>query len=82
MPVWAIAGMVSYSGKGGIGHDTVNLHGFEGNPLIHHMAPYATTDSYGLKTGFAWFGVGFVLLLAYQIYVYSLFWDKTQSDVH
>lgn len=53
VPVWASAGMVPYSGKGWIDHDTVNLRYFEGTPLIHHMAPYATTDSYGLTTGFA-----------------------------
>lgn len=40
----------------------------------------AATDSYGLTTGFAWFGVGFLLMLAYQIYVYSRFWGKTRSD--
>jgi len=42
----------------------------------------AATDSYGLSTGFAWFEVDFVLLLTYQIYVYSMFRVKTQSDVH
>ncbi len=82
VPDWASAGMAPFSGKGGSGHDIVNLHGFDGNPLLHHVAPYATTDSYGLKTGFAWFGVGFVLVLAYQIYVYFMRWDKTRSDVH
>ncbi|HSA86325.1 MAG TPA: hypothetical protein VLE46_09090 [Nitrospira sp.] len=37
-PAWASAGMVPYTGKGGIGHHTGNRHGFEGNALIHHVA--------------------------------------------
>ncbi len=48
--------------------------------LIYTTAPTfsltvfnAATDSYELPTGFAWSGVGFVLLLACQLYVYSLF---------
>ncbi|MGZ8421349.1 MAG: cytochrome d ubiquinol oxidase subunit II [Nitrospira sp.] len=39
----------------------------------------AATDSYGLTTGFAWCGVGFMLMLASQFYVYSRFWGKTRS---
>jgi hypothetical protein len=38
VPVWASAGMVPYSGKGGIGNDTVNLRCLEGNSLIHRVA--------------------------------------------
>ena len=52
------------------------------NPMFSLTVFNAATDSYGLTIGFAWFGVGFVLLLAYQVYVYSLFWGKTPSDVH
>jgi cytochrome d ubiquinol oxidase subunit II len=52
------------------------------DPTLSLTVFNAATDSYGLTTGFAWFGVGFVLLLAYQIYVYSLFWGKTRSGVH
>lgn len=52
------------------------------NPTLSLTVFNAATDSYGLTTGFAWFGVGFVLLLAYQVYVYSLFWGKTRSDGH
>ncbi|MGC4095964.1 MAG: cytochrome d ubiquinol oxidase subunit II [Nitrospira sp.] len=33
----------------------------------------AATDSYGLTAGLVWVGVGFMLMLAYQTYVYSLF---------
>jgi len=52
------------------------------DPTLSLTVFNAAADSYGLTTGFAWFGVGFVLLLAYQIYVYSLFWGKTRSDGH
>lgn len=57
--------------------------------LIYTTAPTfsltvfnAATDSYEPPTGFAWSGVGFVLFLACQLYVYSLFWGKTRPDVH
>lgn len=40
----------------------------------------ASTDSYGLTTGIAWFGVGFLLILTYQIYLHSQFLGKTRSD--
>jgi hypothetical protein len=38
VPAWASAGMVLYSGNGGIGHDTVYLRCLEENSLIHHVA--------------------------------------------
>ncbi|MDR4468725.1 MAG: cytochrome d ubiquinol oxidase subunit II [Nitrospira sp.] len=40
----------------------------------------AATDSYGLTIGMVWFVVGALLILAYQIYLYSRFLGKTQSD--
>jgi len=40
----------------------------------------AATDSYGLTTGIAWFSGGFLLILAYQVYLYSQFLGKTRSD--
>jgi cytochrome bd ubiquinol oxidase subunit II len=40
----------------------------------------ASTDSYGLAAGIGWFGVGFVLILAYQVYLHSQFLGKTRSD--
>ncbi len=40
----------------------------------------AATDSYGLATGIAWFAGGFLLILAYQVYLYSQFLGKTRSD--
>ena len=40
----------------------------------------ASTDSYGLTAGIGWFGVGFLLILAYQIYLHSQFLGKTRSD--
>jgi cytochrome d ubiquinol oxidase subunit II len=42
----------------------------------------AATDSYGLTAGFVWFGAGFTLVLAYQVYVHSMFWGKTLPDTH
>ena len=43
----------------------------------------ASTDSYGLTAGIGWFGVGFLLILAYQIYLHSQFLGKTRpEDVH
>ncbi|MGZ8404311.1 MAG: hypothetical protein ACXW38_01440 [Nitrospira sp.] len=49
VPVWASAGMVPDSGKGGIGHDTVNLPCFEGNPLIRHVAENAFDNLPGTR---------------------------------
>lgn len=40
----------------------------------------ASTDSYGLTVGIGWFGVGFLLILAYQIYLHSQFLGKTRLD--
>lgn len=53
------------------------------DPALSLTVFNAATDSYGLTAGFAWFGVGFLLVVAYQSYVYSLFWGKTRShDTH
>ena len=40
----------------------------------------AATDSYGLTSGITWFAGGFLLILVYQIYLYSQFLGKTRSD--
>jgi cytochrome d ubiquinol oxidase subunit II len=40
----------------------------------------ASTDSYGLTVGIGWFGVGCLLILAYQIYLHSQFLGKTRLD--
>jgi cytochrome d ubiquinol oxidase subunit II len=40
----------------------------------------ASTDSYGLTAGIGWFVGGFLLILAYQIYLHSQFLGKTQAD--
>lgn len=40
----------------------------------------ASTDSYGLTTGIGWFVGGFLLILAYQIYLHSQFLGKTRTD--
>jgi cytochrome bd ubiquinol oxidase subunit II len=40
----------------------------------------ASTDSYGLSAGIGWFVGGFLLILAYQIYLHSQFLGKTRSD--
>lgn len=50
------------------------------DPALSLTVFNAATDSYGLTAGFAWFGIGFLLVVAYQTYVYSLFWGKTRSD--
>jgi len=50
------------------------------DPALSLTVFNTATDSYGLTAGFAWFGVGFLLVVAYQSYVYSLFWGKTRSD--
>jgi cytochrome d ubiquinol oxidase subunit II len=40
----------------------------------------AATDSYGLTAGMGWFMGGFLLMLIYQIYLYSQFCGKTRAD--
>lgn len=40
----------------------------------------ASTDAYGLSAGVSWFVGGFVLILAYQIYLHSKFLGKVRSD--
>lgn len=50
------------------------------DPALSVTAFNAATDSYGLQAGFSWFGIGFPLLLVYQICVYRLFWGKVQTD--
>ncbi len=40
----------------------------------------AATDFYGLTAGISWFIGGFLLMLIYQIYLYSQFYGKTRSD--
>jgi cytochrome bd ubiquinol oxidase subunit II len=52
------------------------------DPALSLTVFNAATDSYGLTAGFAWFGVGFALFLAYQIYVHYLFWGKARADAH
>jgi len=52
------------------------------DPALSLTVFNAATDSYGLTAGFAWFGIGFALALAYQIYVHYLFWGKARADAH
>jgi len=52
------------------------------DPALSLTVFNAATDSYGLAAGLAWFGVGFALFLAYQIYVHYLFWGKALADAH
>lgn len=40
----------------------------------------ASTDSYGLTAGIGWFVGGFLLILAYQVYLHSQFLGKVRSD--
>ena len=40
----------------------------------------ASTDSYGLTAGIGWFVGGFLLILAYQIYLHSQFLGKVRPD--
>lgn len=40
----------------------------------------ASTDSYGLTAGIGWFVGGFLLILAYQVYLHSQFFGKVRSD--
>jgi hypothetical protein len=47
VPDWASAGMAPFSGKGGSGHNIVNLHGFDGTPFSttwHRMQPLIRMD--------------------------------------
>jgi len=41
----------------------------------------ASTDSYGLTIGIGWFGVGFLLILAYQIYLHSPYLNSITHSV-
>jgi cytochrome d ubiquinol oxidase subunit II len=52
------------------------------DPALSLTVFNAATDSYGLTAGFAWFAVGFALVLVYQMYVHYLFWGKAQDDAH
>ncbi len=52
------------------------------DPSLSLTAFDAATNSYGLQVGFRWFGVGFPLLLVYQIYVHRIFWGKVQFKGH
>jgi cytochrome bd ubiquinol oxidase subunit II len=52
------------------------------DPALSLTVFNAATDSHGLTAGFAWFAVGFALILAYQMYVHYLFWGKTRGDAH
>ena len=36
----------------------------------------ASTSSYGLQVGVVWFVIGFVLIIAYQVYAHWVFWGK------
>ena len=40
----------------------------------------ASTDPYGLTSGVGWFAGGFLLILAYQVYLHSRFFGKTRAD--
>jgi cytochrome d ubiquinol oxidase subunit II len=50
------------------------------DPALSLTAFNAATDSYGLASGLAWFAVGFILLLAYQIYAQRVFRGKVRLD--
>ena len=50
------------------------------DPALSLTAFNANTDSYGLTAGFAWFVVGFALVIAYQIYLHHAFWGKVRLD--
>lgn len=52
------------------------------DPALSLTAFNAATDAYGLRAGLTWFVVGFVFLLAYQIYAHRLFWGKVRFDGH
>jgi cytochrome d ubiquinol oxidase subunit II len=52
------------------------------DPALSLTVFNAATDSYGLTAGFAWFAVGFALVLVYQMYVHYLFWGKARGDAH
>jgi cytochrome d ubiquinol oxidase subunit II len=52
------------------------------DPALSLTVFNAATDSYGLTAGFAWFGVGFALILAHQVYVHYLFRGKARDDAH
>jgi cytochrome d ubiquinol oxidase subunit II len=52
------------------------------DPALSLTVFNAATDSYGLTAGFAWFGVGFALILTLQVYVHYLFRGKARDDAH
>ena len=39
----------------------------------------AATGAYGLQVGAAWFVMGFVLIIAYQVYDHRVFWGKVPT---
>jgi cytochrome d ubiquinol oxidase subunit II len=65
------------------------LYGLYPNLLLASIQPAnsltiynAATNPYGLQVGLIWFGVGFVLMLAYVFFMYRSFWGKVQTDLH
>ena len=40
----------------------------------------STTNEYGLQVGLIWFGIGFVLMLGYVVFMYRSFWGKVRTD--
>jgi cytochrome d ubiquinol oxidase subunit II len=39
----------------------------------------SATNTYGLRVGLMWFGVGFTLLLAYVVFIYRAYWGKVPT---
>ena len=50
------------------------------DPAFSLTAFNAATDSYGLTAGLWWFTVGFVLIIAYQVYAHWVFWGKVKLE--
>lgn len=50
------------------------------DPTLSLTAFNAATDSYGLTAGLWWFAVGFVLIIAYQVYAHWVFWGKVKLE--
>jgi len=47
------------------------------NDPAHSLTVFnAATDEYGLRVGLLWFLIGFVLIIAYQVYAHRCFWGK------
>ena len=47
------------------------------NDPAHSLTVFnAATDEYGLRVGLLWFLIGFVLVIAYQVYAHRCFWGK------